>query len=362
MRPSKIAALTALALGTTAVTLVGGASGAGAATQLHVVKTISSDFVGPLQFAVDGKRVFVADSFTSALFRVGRSTPIATGPDPSTGGDLAGVAVDPTTHNLAYTSNNGDHSVTTLTIRPQSSKPVVADLSGFEAASNPDKVNHYGPVGHINSCARKALRHLGAPTPLRYTGALDSHAYSVTAIGDGNWAVADAGGNDIVKVDSHGNVSTIAVLPPQPLFVSADVAAGLGLPDCAIGITYRFEPVPTDVELGPDGDLYVTTLPGGAEGPGGAPGSLYHITSSGTPELVATGIAGATNLAISPSGTIYVVGLFSGTISQVVGSSLETVFSQPGVVAAEYANGHLYASIAPALIGSGDPGSIVKLG
>jgi hypothetical protein len=361
MRPSKIAALTALALATTAATLVGGTSGAGAATQLHVVKVISSDFVGPLQFAVDGKRVFVADSFTSQLFRVGRSTPIATGPDPSTGGDLAGVAVDPTTHNIAYTATNGDHSVATLTIRPQSSKPVVADLSGFEAASNPDQVNHYGPVGHINSCARKALRRLGAPTPLRYPGAIDSHAYSVTAIGDGNWAVADAGGNDIVKVDSRGNVSTIAVLPPQPLFVSADVATALGLPDCAIGITYRFEPVPTDVELGPDGDLYVSTLSGGSELVG-TMGSVYHITSSGQPQLVVGGVAGATNLAITPSGKIFVVGLFDGTISQVVGGSLEPVFSQPGVVAAEWANGHLYASIAPALVGGSDPGSIVKLG
>ena len=83
-----------------------------ATTQLHVVKTLSSNFVGPLQFAVAGNRVFVADSFTSTLSEIGRRTPLATGPDPSTGGDLAGVAVDPSSRTLAYTTSNGDHSST----------------------------------------------------------------------------------------------------------------------------------------------------------------------------------------------------------------------------------------------------------
>lgn len=360
-RLSKPAGATALAVGIAAVTLVGGAPSAGAADELHVIKTISSDFVGPLQFAVDGKRIFVADSFTSQLFRVGRSTPIATGPDPSTGGDLAGVAVDPTTHFLAYTTNTGDHSVTQLVIKPRSTHPVVADLSGYEATVNPDRVNHYGPVGRINSCARKALRKLGAPTPLRYTGIIDSHAYSVTAIGGGSWAVGDAGGNDIVKVDAAGNVSTIAVLPPQPVTITSDLAAGLGLPDCTIGVVYRFEPVPTDVELGPDGDLYVTALTGASEIVG-AGGKLYHITSTGTVEEVASGFVGATNLAIAPSGTIYVANLFSGDISKVEGGTTTTVANLPGVAALEWARGHLFASTAPAVIGSSDPGSIYELG
>ena len=361
MRLSKPAGITALAMGIASVTLVGGAGSAGAADQLQIKRTISSAFVGPLQFAVDGKRIFVADSFTSQLFRVGRAAPIATGPDPSTGGDLAGVAVDPSTHTLAYTTNTGDHSVTRLVIKAHNSKPVVADLSGFEATNNPDRVNHYGPVGRINACARKALRKLGAPTPLRYTGIIDSHAYSVTATGGGNWAVGDAGGNDILNVDAAGNVSTIAVLPPQPVEITSDLATGLGLPSCAVGVTYRFEPVPTDVEQGPDGDLYVSVLSGSSDLVG-AGGSVYHITSSGTAELVASGFVGATNLAITPSGTIFVANLFSGTISRIEGGSVDTVGSLPGVAALEWANGHLYASTAPAVTGSSDPGSIYLLG
>jgi hypothetical protein len=360
-RLSKPAGVTALAVGIAAVTLVGGAPSAGAADELHIIKTLSSDFVGPLQFAVDGKRVIVADSFTSQLFRVGRATPIATGPDPSTGGDLAGVAINPTSHTIAYTTNTGDHSVTQLVIRPQTSHPVVADLSGYEATANPDQVNHYGPVGRINACARKAIRKLGAPTPLRYTGIVDSHAYSVASIGGGNWAVGDAGGNDILKVDPAGHVSTIAVLPPIPVEITSDIASGLKLPDCTIGVVYRFEPVPTDVEQGPDGDLYVTALTGASDLVG-AGGVLYHITSSGAPEQIAAGFVGATNLAISPSGTIYVANLFSGDISKVEGGTVTTVANLPGVAGLEWDRGHLFASTAPAVIGSSDPGSIYKLG
>jgi hypothetical protein len=336
--------------------------GAGASPgNLQIKKTYPDNYIGPLQFAVDGKRIFVADSFQSALFKVGNPDPIATGPDASVGGDLAGVGVDPATHTLAYTTNTGDHSVTKLVIRPNQGKQVSADLSGYEATVNPDKTNHYGPEGRVNSCARKALRKLGAPTPLRYTGGVDSHAYAVTAIGGGSWAVADAGGNDIVKVDAAGNVSTIAVLPPQPIEITADLAAGIGLPACAVGITYKFEPVPTDVEVGPNGDLYVSALTGASE-VAGAAGAVYHITSSGTPQLVAGGFVGATNLAISPDGTIYVANLFSGDISAISGGNTTTVGNLPGVAALEFANGKLYASTAPAVNGGQDPGKIYQLG
>lgn len=326
---------------------------------LHVVKTLSSDFVGPLQFAVSGRNVFVADSFTSTLSLIGRSTPLATGPDPSTGGDLAGVAVDPRRHALAYTTNNGDHSVTKLTIWQPGHKPVVADLSGFERRHNPDHVNQYG-VKNPSKCVTDALTAAGFP--VSYRGIVDSHAYSVASLGDGNWAVADAGGNDILKVDRHGRVSLITVLPSQPLKVSAELAAGLGLPGCVVGITYRFEPVPTDIEIGPHGVRYVTTLPGGPEGAGAVPGSVYQLDRWGHPTRIATGFAGATNLAITPRGDIYVAEIGTGTLSLVRHGQPQPVLSLPGLVAVEYSDGHLYASTAPAATGGNGPGTVVKLG
>src|ERR1700712_2878851 len=135
--------------------------------QLKVIKTLSASFFGPLQFAVAGKKVFVADSFSSTLNLIGVANPIATGPDPSTGGDIAGVGVDESSHSLAYTSSNGDHSTTTLTILHKGSKPVVADLSKFEKYANPDGPILYGITQHLSpsvrSCIVAALAQVGVP-------------------------------------------------------------------------------------------------------------------------------------------------------------------------------------------------------
>ncbi len=330
------------------------------ANSLHVVRTLSSDFVGPLQFAVSGRSVYVADSFTSTLNLIGRSSPLATGPDPDTGGDIAGVAVDPGRRALAYTSSNGDHSSTKLTILQHGKKPVVADLSGFEAKRNPDQINKYG-IKNPSQCVTDALEPLDIP--VNYRGLVDSHPYSVTAIGGGSWAVADAGGNDIVKVDRHGHVSLIAVLPSQPVTITAAFAASQKLPDCVVGVTYRFEPVPTDVEVGPHGTLYVTTLPGGPEGPdAGNLGSVYRVDRWAHVRKIATGFASATNLAIDRHGDIYVAELGAGTLSKVYHGKPRPVLTLPGVVAVEYANGQLYASTAPLVTGGNGPGSVYLLG
>ncbi|MDQ1716764.1 MAG: hypothetical protein QOE89_717, partial [Pseudonocardiales bacterium] len=135
------------------------------------------------------------------------------------------------------------------------------------------------------------------------------------------------------------------------------------LPDCVIGVTYNFEPVPTDVEVGPDGWLYVTTLPGGPEDPSaGARGSVYKVNPhTGRSVRIAIGFAGATNLALDGHGNIYVVELFAGQVSKVVHHKPQPVLSLPAVAAIEYEDGSFYASTAPALSGSSNPGTIVKL-
>jgi DNA-binding beta-propeller fold protein YncE len=321
---------------------------------LRVVKTLASNYVGPLQFAVAGPLVFVADSFTSTLNLVGRSKPIATGP--MNGGDIAGVAVDPSRLSLAYTSSNADHSTTRLTILRAGRKTVVANLSRFERIHNPDGRIQYG-VAHPSKCVRNALTKAGIP--VNYTGQIDSHPYAVTALRGGAWAVADAGGNDLVKVDRTGHVTLLSVLPRQALHVTPQFAAAQHLPDCVIGITYYFEAVPTDVEIGHHGELLVTTLPGGI----GVAGSVYRIDRwTGKPSRIATGFDGATNLAVDRWGHVFVAEINSGTISEIVRGHRVQVGSLPGVVALEYANGHLYASTAPAASGGQGPGTIVVLG
>jgi hypothetical protein len=383
--------LTGAALSAAAVTVSlaaapsASATVAGSPPQLRIIETLSSAYVGPLQFAVAGNDVYVADSFTSTLNRLdasGHNTVIATGPDPATGGDIAGVAVDSTRHTLAYTSSNGDHSVTSLTILRPGAKPVVANISGFEAAHNPDGKVTYGITQPVDpatqKCIADALNAVPDEAPpgaaqgnISYPGIVDSHPYAVTSLSDGSWAVADAGGNDLLRVDRWGHVSLIAVLPAQQVQITPAFAAANGV-NCDLSaypnLTYGFEAVPTDVEVGPDGALYVTTLPGGPGGPS-EPGSVYRVSRwGGRPQQIATGFNEATNLAIDPWGGIYVAELGAGTISKVVHGKPVPVLSLPGVVADEWANGHLYASAAPAAVapeGSTTPpapGQIVKLG
>ena len=90
---------------------------------------------------------------------------------------------------------------------------------------------------------------------------------------------------------------------------------------------------------------------------------MYRIARGGHPTRIATGFASATNLAIDPHGTIYVAELGAGRISKIVEcGKRQTVINLPGVVAIEYANGHLYASTSPAAAGGQGPGTVVLLG
>ena len=143
-------------------------------------------------------------------------------------------------------------------------------------------------------------------------------------------------------------MKTVAVLPAQdPVPVSAEAAAAILLPPCVAGSTFIAEPVPTDVEIGKDGFLYVSTLPGGPEDPSlGARGSVYKVNPwNGTSRLLATGFAGATNLAIGPRGTIYVSELFGNQISKIVHGAPVPVVSLPDPSGLEWANGKLYVGI-----------------
>lgn len=355
-----LATAAAVGVGVATITGLGAAPAmAGGGWSPHV---ISSAYVGPLQFAVQGHSIYVADSLQSALFKVGRTSPIAVGPAPDpqnqeASGDLAGVAA--TKDAIAYTTSTGDHQDTRLTILSHGHKQVVS-LSTFERNHNPDARNQYGLVDadDVNAQCKAELSASGGQ--LSYRGQYDSHPYAVASLGHGSWAVADAGGNDVLKVDRWGHVSLIAVLPPQPLHLTSSIATGAGAPDC-VGATYRFEPVPTDVEVGPHGKLFVTTLPGGPEGvPAFANRGSVYAVGWGWTHRIATGFDSATNLAIGPHGRIFVAELGSGQIATIRHGHPCVVASLPGVVGLEWANGHLYASTAPLVTGGSGPGTIVR--
>jgi hypothetical protein len=361
MPTTKTVTLAAVAAAGLSLPLVAFAGPADAAAHdtFHVQKVITKQFVGPLQFAVRGTAVFGADSFTATLGRAGSKHVIARGGNPSKGGDLAGVGTAPGAIGYVATKSE-DHSVTKFVVLRHGKKVLVRNLANFEKNRNPDHSVHFG-VSNPSSCVRKALKK--AQFPVSYKGHVDSHPYSVAFLGNHNWAVADAGGNDILKInDITKKVSVLAVLPSTPLKVTKKFAKASGLPDCTVGVTYATEGVPTDVEAGPNGMLYVSSLPGGPEIPeAGARGRVYRVSPSGVVTKIGDGFAGATNLAVTPGGDVYVAEFGAGRISKLSHGGPKPVFTMNAVVAVEWANGHLYASSAPAITGQQAPGEIVRL-
>jgi len=333
-------------------------------------RTLTTDVVAPYQIAVNQGDVYVADGATSTVSRIkpnGTLETIATG---FAGGDVAGLDLSADGKSLAFTSTQygpppGPQApptltASTLTIKTEGKPDVVADLHAYEYANNPDGNVTYGLAPGASDACRAEIVEL-THGPASYPGITDSHPYAVASLGNGAWAVADAGANAILKVDGAGAISTLAVLPSQPLTLTAEQATALGAADC-VGATYAFEPVPTDVELGAGGRLWVTTLPGGPEDPSlGARGSLYTIgMASGRSTRVATGFLGATNLALGGDGSAYVTELFAGKISKVNRSTgkVSTFKKLASPLSVEVANNFVYAATA----GPSDPTTGEPLG
>ena len=212
----------------------------------------------------------------------------------------------------------------------------LANLGRYENRVNPDGDQVYGISG-VRNCD-------GVPRRARpYSGVKESNPYAVEAANDGGWFVADAAANAILHVDDDGTVETVMVLPVQRQRITRAVAEENDLPACTVGKTLRFEPVPTDVEEGAAGRLYVTLLPGE---PGSDRGKLVRFNPrSGRTTTLARGLVGATNLALANK-RIFVNQLFAGKISVI---DTETGRRTPYLsrqlpAASDYLDGALYAT------------------
>jgi hypothetical protein len=301
---------------------------------------IVDGLAGPLQFEVgrDGK-VLVAQSFSGTVSTIDRNGTLKDlFNDPGVDGVSAGAF-----GTVIYTHTDFENGVAELRIHTPWGEKTIASTSGYENSKNPDAKQAYGLQGLSPECAAQLPPDQGI---LPYTGTKDSHPYAVTPTLFG-WYIADAAANDILFVSWFGQVRTVAVLPAQaPVVVTAEAAASGDnpLPPCVVGSTFIAEPVPTDVEIGPGGNLYVSTLPGGPEDPSlGARGSVYKVSPwGGKVTQIATGFLGATNVAVSPWGQIYVSELFADRVSQVVNGGPSPVASVPSPSGLEWSNGKLY--------------------
>ena len=207
MRKS-LAAVAGIAAAT--LTLVAPAPASAAAAPK--VTVVSSAVITPFNLDVSTGKVLVADSAAGAVVKVGRDGSVTTvaetdGPE--------GVAVSRDGRYLAHTTLvGGPEGITAsgLVIIGPKGKRVTADTLAYERANNPDQKLTYG-VDNPDACVTEALESLDFP--VKYTGGIDSHAYSVAAYGK-KFVVADAGGNDLLMVDRKGTISTIGVLPRHP--------------------------------------------------------------------------------------------------------------------------------------------------
>jgi len=346
--------LTAVAAATTALLLAASpalAHGGKPTPRPPTVTDLATGLVSPLTLAAGPRgTTFVTQNFASLLTSVGRDGSTRVLYTGGAGNDVGGVSFSGRTVTFTETAFAGaqepiDSSVKTLRVdrngAPAGTVRTLANLRSFENRHNPDGRVTYG----LRHAPKSCLDQFPEEMPGKYKGIQDSHPYGTTTK-HGTTYVADAGMNAIVSVSERGRVRTVAVLPAQPAVVTAEAAAANGIPDCAVGLTYWFEPVPTDVEVGPHGKLYVTTLPGGPEDASlGARGAVYKIDPRwGSVHRVAKGFAGATNLAVSPRGDVYVAEMFGGEISKVRHGGGRTVVEAPLPGGLEWYHGDLLAT------------------
>src|SRR5262245_20938483 len=206
----------------------------GAAT---VSAPVADGFAGPLQIAVgQAGGVYVAQDFAGVLTKLGKKgdrTDLVSAP----GSEVAGVAAGgngTVFYTTTFASEDGLHAELRRVL-PNGSVSTLADIGAYEASVNPDRSATYGFVGISADCAAQLPEELGPPS---YTGIVDSHPYAV-ALAPGGTLVADAAGNDILRVSPNGRIETVAVLPPQPVVITAEAAEANGLPACTVGLTFH---------------------------------------------------------------------------------------------------------------------------
>ena len=326
-----------------------GGSAVAAPAQQARIQVLARHLAGPLSLAVgDDGSAWVTEDFGSRLLHVvPGQQPVSVFKATEKGAEVAAASVSGPRVVFAV-------SGTTKKVYEMiggSAARVLANVGLYERRHNPDASNLYGFKGISKSCAAKLPKEVG---PAKYHGVVDSHPYS-SAISGSTVYIGEAAGNDILSITPGGAISTVAVLPPTRVQVTKARAAALHLPGCTIGLKYGFEPVPTDVEVGPDGWLYVSSLPGGPEDPSlGARGRVYKVNpATGRVVLLARGFVSTVDLAVADNGDVYVAELFTGRIKLIKGGShTATTFlkmNQPSAI--EWTPDFLYAT-RDALVGA----------
>jgi hypothetical protein len=320
---------------------IGGASaapGSGGAPQI-----LANGIPTPLSVAVAGDgTAYVTGNFAGLLFKVPQGgSPEVIHSATQEGAEIGGVSVQGA--RVVFVQSGATHKV--WQINGGADAEPIANVGRYEKQNNPDKKRTYGFLGLSDACKSRLPKgqHLKP-----YSGIVESHPYATEQVGNTVY-VADAAANDILSIAPGGTISTVAVLPRTKVNITKARAEAFGLPGCVVGHKFALESVPTDVEMGPDGWLYVSSLPGGPEdGTLGAQGRVYKVNpASGRVVKVAGGLVSAVNVAVAEDGDVYVSQLFAGSIVRIpAGTSRKVPFAQVSMPAGlEYTTDGLYATI-----------------
>lgn len=126
----------------------------------------------------------------------------------------------------------------------------------------------------------------------------ESHPYGIVAGPDGMLYVADAGANDLLRVDpASGDVSLVTVFEGVPGMFPNELRGG----------AQENDPVPTGITVGADGELYVSFLPGFPPVPGSS--RVVRVGLDGETTEVAGDMTVLTDLQAAPDGALYAVQL-----------------------------------------------------
>jgi DNA-binding beta-propeller fold protein YncE len=355
--------LAALCAGTLAATLAAAPSSAhgdhGGRHRDRGPETIASGLVGPLTLAVhdSSSRIYVTQSFAGLLSKIdrrGNVTDLVANPNPD--GEVVGVSLGRGGVYYVDTDYAAGTSHVNRVDRHGHVSRVSRDLFAYEAKHNPDQNQTYGFVGLSTSCAADLAQfeqdNAGMLPPLsEYTGIVESHGYQ-TKVDGRRIYVADAAANAVLRVDARtGKIRTVAVLPPLEVTFTPEVlgivegGTGMDVPDCLAGSTFMAEPVPTDVAVGKDGRLYVSTLQGwlGEMLPLSV---VYRVDPhSGRVRWVAGEMHGATGLDVKGR-DIVVAEMFAGEVSVIKKGrhTAKTLFTVPSPGDVDVHGRYVYAT------------------
>jgi hypothetical protein len=132
---------------------------------------------------------------------------------------------------------------------------------------------------------------------------LDTNPFAVRAAPGGEAVVTDSGGNSLLRVDNHGGISTIAVMPTLPLSQA-----------------FSGDAVPTGFTVGPDGAHYVGILSGAPFRDGAA--NIYRVVPGESPTVFRSGFKTILDIDFDDAGNLYVLQHSSGPAGLVGPGSL----------------------------------------